>query len=185
MDFKEVTLENLIYEASQTEEGKRELKERGLEINGVLYRQLDLGSYGRADLIEMSIDTEHNIAELTVYELKQNVINVNTLIQAYRYKRALEDLYIEKVPIWVNVVLIGKNINTEDWVYILPSISDIAIITYEFSLKGLFFKKAELEGFYKEGNNNKTLELLERDYKKFVEREKEGKDKRKSKENGI
>ena len=182
MNFKEITLENLIYEASQTEEGKRELEEVGLEIKGKLYRQLDFGSYGRADLVEMITYPERVV--FVVYELKQEIINSDTLFQAYRYKRALEDFSIAGISVEVSVVLIGKRINSvSDWVYVLPSIFDIAIYTYDFTIHGLKFKEENLS-YYKSGNNKKTLGMLEQAFQEEIDSDKESTDD-KDNEDGI
>lgn len=54
MDFLEKDLEDLIYEASQTEEGRSKLVSRGLyPLRCPLKRQVPLGSYGIADLVEV------------------------------------------------------------------------------------------------------------------------------------
>lgn len=55
MDFLEKDLEDIIWNASQTDIGREELKKRGLEIHGKMYRQVNLGDYGRCDLLTISI----------------------------------------------------------------------------------------------------------------------------------
>ena len=56
MDFLEKDLEDIIWDASKTNEGRSILSKRGLDIEGKMFRQVSLAEYGRIDLASVQID---------------------------------------------------------------------------------------------------------------------------------
>ena len=53
MDFLEKDLEDIIWNAQSTREGREKLKSRGLNIQGKVFRQPNLGEYGIPDLVSI------------------------------------------------------------------------------------------------------------------------------------
>ena len=152
MKFLEKDLEQIIFES-----GRDSLDEKGLAINGKLFRQLRIGNYGIADLVEFtrpSYDGPKNefIApgRITVYELKKDHIGIASFLQALHYVKGIErylnsrgksNLYI------VNIVLIGRSIDDS---------GSFCFITDLLSIKNRFY-----DGLYME---NGTIEFYTYDY---------------------
>lgn len=150
MDFLEKNLEDIIFNAAQTEEGRSQLQERGLDLHGLTLRQVCIGD-GIADLINISTDGRKGsrILRVSVIELKKEELNINTLTQSIRYFHAINDI-IRRVkshckgenPTWhcvaPSIILIGKSI-TADLQMLLPVISPIEVYTYSYTMDGISF----------------------------------------------
>ena len=82
MNFLEQNLEQIIFESD-----RNDLKDCGLAISGKLLRQKRIGNYGIADII--SVEKINNlgfpILKITVYELKRDIINNDSFLQALSY----------------------------------------------------------------------------------------------------
>jgi hypothetical protein len=161
MNFLEKDLEEIIYTS-----GRDVLEERGLTINGKLLRQVKIGNYGIADLIEFvrpSYDgPDRDIlcpGRITIYELKKEQIGIAAFLQSLNYlqgitkfleKKEINDHYI------IDIVLIGKNLDKSgsfcfitDLLSINSSFADrynifgqngsISYYTYTFDINGLEF----------------------------------------------
>lgn len=122
MEFLEKDLEDIIWEAYQSEYGKYELFNKGLSISGKMYRQVNLGDYGILDLMTVSINPEDVI--ISIYELKKDIINMSTMAQAARYGTGIskyieERCNIHNRPISLQFFLIGKEIECRsDFVFL-------------------------------------------------------------------
>ena len=164
MDFKEMTLEDIIWDNSQSPEGRELLEERGLLIKGNLFRQLDLGSYGRADLISFSYEDNFPRIVVTIYELKKGKIGIDALLQAYRYLTALKRHGIENEwVVFYKIVLIGDSIDTKSGFTLLYNeLENVTIYTYSYSITGIVFIKQD-KGWYNtdERLNDYTRETIE------------------------
>jgi predicted ATPase len=89
MMILEKDLEEMIYSASQCDEGKAALARRGLIIRGKLYRQVSLGNYGRLDLVDVAI--KDKALYVNIIELKAEKIGSETIAQVLRYKYAIKN----------------------------------------------------------------------------------------------
>lgn len=148
MNILEKDIEELIFENIEDSELMKRHGFRKLEKK--YYRQPNLGTYGIADLIGVSI-TSHSTARqisFTVYEIKKEQINTATLIQASRYIKGLKHLmkrfnHDKIVTVRYNVVLIGKSLDTgSDFVFLLDLIDNLTTYTYELDfIRGLVFVK--------------------------------------------
>jgi hypothetical protein len=129
MTFLEKDLEQIIYDAD-----KELLAEKGLSIYGKLFRQLRIGNYGIADLVEFR-KPEYNYnrkfhykGEIIVYELKQNKIGISAFLQALGYIKGIKDyLKIKGSDDEYNyrIVLIGKEIDlSSNFIYLNQFISN-------------------------------------------------------------
>ena len=78
MKFLEKNLEDIIFETDN-----EKLQERGLDIRGKKFRQLRLSHYGIADIVTVSRIGQS--LQIDIFELKKDVITVDTLLQALRY----------------------------------------------------------------------------------------------------
>jgi|TARA_Y100000310_G_C20612496_1_gene778778 hypothetical protein len=144
MKFLEKDLEDIIYKAD-----KETLKERGLSITGKLYRQLYIGGYGIADLVEIRRNTDiyddciGQYFSITVYELKKGRIGCKALLQAIRYARGIER-YLNKrfkgVNSYFHIVLIGNDIELDDFCYVESMMDNLSTYTYSYDVDGISFQ---------------------------------------------
>lgn len=151
MDFLEKNLEDIIFETAQTKDGRIALRERGLEfpLEGKLYRQVNLGGYGIADLINVHIETssipgtKNTFRELNVeiIELKRGEIKQSALNQPCRYAKAVRTLAkmcSENIDnINVHITLIGSIVDSSSdtsFVYLYNEMEGLVDI-YKFSYK--------------------------------------------------
>lgn len=153
MNFLEKNLEDILFESDN-----KDLQERGLCISGFKKRQLRIGNYGIADLITISrgyiFDGKvYEPLSITIYELKQNEINYNSLKQIITYARGVQ-LYLEKRKEWtldidyqLDLILIGAKININDSFCYIPSLfKNIKFYTYTYKIDGIEFN--DNEGYY-------------------------------------
>ena len=150
MNFLEKNLEDIIYENSQTEEGRKMLRERGLDIQGKLFRQVEIGGFGRIDLLEIRFFRckDRLLRPLfIVYELKRNSLNRDTLIQACRYLCGLKShianycFASEKrgYPMVVSVV-IGESVDDSNgFPFLFKSLRDVYAMTFSYDIDGIKF----------------------------------------------
>lgn len=155
-EFLEKSLEDVIYDSANDSYQRELLKQHGLPIRGKMYRQLDLGAYGRADLVTFCLGNkafETRTLYVDVYELKRGVLTIEALLQANRYLTALETFFSETKDICERflfqgrVILIGSEIeNGNDFSRLLchlPSHNidiEYRFYTYKFCLGGLYFR---------------------------------------------
>lgn len=158
-EFLEKSLEDVIYDSANDFYQRELLIQHGLPIRGKMYRQLDLGAYGRADLVTFHLSNkefESRTLYVDVYELKRGVLTVEALLQANRYLTALETFfsetkdYCERFLFKGRVILIGSEIeNRNDFSYLLCHLpsrnmdTEYRFYTYEFRLGGLYFRSYE------------------------------------------
>jgi hypothetical protein len=160
MDFLERDLEDIIFNALQTEEGRDVLNEKGLQVDfsdGLLRsaRQLRIGNYGMCDIITMSRG-QTDISDLfgvlqpkvviNVYELKRGKIDIDALIQVKRYMTGV-DHYMQKfhpkMGVHVCGTVIGRSICTNDWVYLIDDLDRIEFYTYSYGIDGIEFNPSD------------------------------------------
>jgi len=157
MKFLEKNLEQIIFESYD------KLNERGLSVDGKLYRQLKIGNYGIADLVTLKKPhyfkgyKTHYCGMITVYELKQDKIGVSAFLQALRYLNGIKS-YLRKrnldTKFSYKIVLIGSEIeNDTNFVYLSNFIEDyeqgfenfyekhfyLELITYSYDFDGINF----------------------------------------------
>lgn len=158
MKFLEKDLEQIIFES-----GRDSLEEKGLAINGKLFRQLRIGNYGIADLVEFTRPSYegpereffiHGV--ITVYELKKEHIGIASFLQALHYVKGIQ-MYLHRKKkqnhYIINLVLIGRGLDTTgsfcfitDMLGIESFCSEpytngtISFMTYDYTIDGLQFK---------------------------------------------
>lgn len=175
MNFLEKNLEDIIYENAITEEGRRKLKERGLPIKGMVFRQLYLGNYGRLDLLTIHNESYINFPDaliFDVYELKQGVINIDTLLQAGRYAKGIKriiatngyDLHSRESIFRIH--LIGSEVDLNgDFALLFDCLCNVNLYTYSYNIDGIYFKKQY--GFYRTNELLPDIKISYSDAKKF------------------
>lgn len=152
MDFLEKDLSNIIYKTPNDQ-----LRDRGLSISGHKLREFQIGNYGRADIITFQrpeYDGEYRIGggELTIYELKNKEINVDSFIQVVRYAKGMRRMvnaygaqYL-KYP-RIRMVLVGRSIDLRnDFVYLADIVEGLEVYTYEYNFDGITFDSRD--GFH-------------------------------------
>jgi len=138
MDFLEKDLEEIIYLSD-----KDALSDKGLYLKGVLKRQLKIGNYGIADLVNIykpyysrsvKIDNEyhvvHNKGIIEVIELKKDKIGVSTFFQALNYVKGIKS-YLEMRGCSdlfnFKIVLIGKSVDLSSSFCYLSDLFDVHV----------------------------------------------------------
>ena len=158
MDFLEKDLEEIIYNADRPD-----LWDRGLEIEGLIKRQLRIGNYGVADLVSFEKSYFMNgvkvmpFLKITVYELKKDKIGISAFLQAVKYCKGIRT-YIERnhpgMKISLNISLVGNDVDTSgSFVFLTDLIqhSDfesfpcgeiyrVNFYKYSYKIDGLFFE---------------------------------------------
>jgi hypothetical protein len=157
MAFSEKDIETLIY---------RELSERNYDsdiweslINehrheGILWvkRQVNMGAYGIADIVFASripsgIGHSRDLLHVEVVELKKNLVDIRTLIQAERYRRCVYRFIQKKHPrmiFKVSSTLIGSGLNTSsDWLYLTDTMPDTRVFTFRHYVDGISLESHE------------------------------------------
>ena len=173
MKFLEKDLEQIIFES-----GRDSLRERGLSITGKLFRQLRIGNYGIADLVEFNRPTyeapnrEFFVpGRITIYELKKEQIGIAAFLQSLNYLKGIqryleirgkEEMYI------VDLVIIGKELDTTGSFCFIPSLlgvkndyydldsnlseeGTISFYTYKYDIDGLKFQTFSFYQLINEG----------------------------------
>lgn len=158
MDFLEKDLEDIIYEAAQTKEGRNFLLNKGLPIQstGKMYRQVHLGDYGVADLIDISIESivretnKMRFLYIEVIELKKGIIDLKALGQSCRYLTGVKDMansilnYNAFNECYFHISLIGSEIDYSDngsFLFLYNEIENFAdIFTYNYKIDGIHFE---------------------------------------------
>lgn len=156
MRFLEKDLEEIVFNAD-----KEVLEERGLNMTGVLKRQLRIGNYGIADIVGFTRDYIYDncskdlipVLYIDVYELKKDVVNIFAFMQAIRYCRGISrylNVRGKNINVLFNIYLIGNEIDlNSELAYITDlinskesnSINSVYLYTYEYELDGLRFKE--------------------------------------------
>lgn len=116
MKFIEKDLEEIIYTS-----GRDVLEKRGLTITGKLLRQVKIGNYGIADLIQFtrpSYDGPNREwfvpGRITIYELKKEQIGISAFLQSLKYAKGILEYLRHKKKhrkYVIDIVLIGKNVD--------------------------------------------------------------------------
>lgn len=163
MKFLEKDLEQIIYDSYKEDFGK-ELEARGLDINGFIKRQLNIGKYGFCDLITIErldngyfdIDRlDENNKELfsfindkklkiTVFELKKDKIGISAFLQSIKYAKGVIDFFNKKGcnNIDVHITLIGKKLDTSGSFCFIPNIfNNVKFYTYKYDFNGILFEE--------------------------------------------
>lgn len=141
MEFLEKDLEDILYNAPV-----KDIENRGLYCfrHHALFRQVNLGSYGIADLVSVCFSRKDRII-VTVYELKQKTISINTFLQAVGYVKGLQEVCplfnIKKRRVDFHIVLIGSKIDLSGQFCYLPSVfpHGVSYYTYKYDYDGIKF----------------------------------------------
>jgi len=141
------------------------LAERGLDLHNHKMQQVNFGSYGIADMICWNRrDTfEGKMLCFQVVELKKDLIDVNTLMQASKYAKAINEnvskFNLDRTAIDIEIILIGKKIQTNgDFVFLADFIDNLSIYIYEIDLiKGIKFN--QLNGWHHNNPNGVSSNL--------------------------
>jgi hypothetical protein len=142
MDFLEKDLEDILYNSSQ-----EEIKKRGLRYfeHHFIQRQFVLGNYGITDLVTI-VFVPNRPFIITIYELKNKIVNSNSWWQIIRYIRGIEHFLeasgISSRKYCIRGVLIGRAVELSGEVGYIPYIeSNISIYTYDYRLDGIYFER--------------------------------------------
>lgn len=142
MDFLEKDLEEILHSANQ-----KDIQTRGLwdfEYTRI-FRQVELGNYGRADLITFLRNRKY-AHKVTVYELKNLTVDAAAYWQLVRYMKAVKTFLISwgcHNNVQVSGVLIGRKVDTKSDVCYIPDVNpSVNIFTYDYHLGGMYFQEA-------------------------------------------
>jgi hypothetical protein len=159
MEFSEKDLEDIIFDASQNFETRGDLVDRGLDLPlyGKMYRQVNFGTYGIADLINVWIESTildngfvSRLLNIEIIELKKDTIGNKALNQACRYLKAIRVLWdgLDNThfdDILPHITLIGSNIdnsNESSFVFLYNELENwVDIYSYKYKYDGIWFEK--------------------------------------------
>lgn len=151
MNISEQELEDWIYGMYYND--PENVIERGLPIFGKLLRQVEIGYYGRLDLVCYKRIGRH--IAVRVFELKKNEINTDTLLQAARYTRGiisfLNNRFGDDVVVSTEIYLIGNSIQKDSFLYLTDIFYGLEYYTYDFGFNGIEFKHEKGYKLVKEG----------------------------------
>lgn len=161
MDFYESDLEDILWSCLKSKRGIEVLNERGLEIGHVnpslLFRQLRIGKYGIADIVTVKrklhkLDSGEHIplVTVTVFELKKEKINLNSLVQIFRYIKGIER-YLQirgtgSCSVKIKGVLIGKTMNLNgEWLLMSQYLGQLVeFYSYDYTIHGMEFNRFDV-----------------------------------------
>jgi len=120
------------------------LRKRGLTVYPYYIRQLELGSYGIADIV--TFEKYGSTLYVKIFELKKEIIDTNTLVQAAKYAkgidRMLKNYNIGNHGIVYSFALIGKTIQRNGDFVFLCDMLNIDLYTYSIDMEyGVIFNK--------------------------------------------
>jgi hypothetical protein len=153
MDFYESDLEDIIHGCLKTRDGVYSLAEKGLDVDLPIatHRQLKIGAYGVSDIVTISKNNEEDFTgnlypyvDVTIYELKRGVLNLDSLIQLFGYIKGVNHYCKERgfdsSKYNIKGVLVGRTLNTESWVYLMDYIDcTVDVYTYDYTIDGMRF----------------------------------------------
>jgi hypothetical protein len=158
MDFIERDLEDIIFNTNVNDLYERGL---GLLFEAHTYRQLKIGNYGIADIVQFQLEKEpwhngerwflNNTVRVKIIELKKNEINIDAFLQSLRYAKGIKNFYDKRMEkskfnceLKISIVLIGKTVNTkDDFCYLSDFLNDddfeLDMYTYSYNFDGISF----------------------------------------------
>lgn len=148
MRFLEKNLEDIIYNTDSST-----LYNRGLPIWGKKYRQIRIGEYGIADIITF----DRHEKNITIYELKKETVDHNTIAQVIRYMRGVQrylDYRNRLTDFTISGVVIGNSLNKNSSLHYLTEFMDLDIYTYDYYVDGISFEDHSCYKLIKEGFDN-------------------------------
>jgi len=136
IQISEKKLEDFVCEHLSGKDHYEGFEDLGAEPCNFVFRQFDLAAYGIADIITFDIDYDGGL-ETTIYELKQNKINSDALVQVFRYKQGIKQI-LESLSIESNIycILIGCGIDHANGLDVaLSSIENLSVYSYDICPK--------------------------------------------------
>ncbi|GAB3822257.1 hypothetical protein [Pontibacter rugosus] len=156
MRFLEKDLEDIIYNHKEVCSEKGLLECYPSEYSH-LFRQVNLGKYGVADLISVDVIQNrptrtikgrhchyHRTLSIYIIECKLNEVNVAAYLQAKRYKTAIQELLqrynLKNTKVDIKVVLVGGSLDEgSDFVFQLNDDHKCTVYTYAYGPNGIEF----------------------------------------------
>ena len=115
--------------------------------NQVFKRQLNIGKYGRADLVSFTKIGEKQLL-VNVYELKKDKISMSAFLQAVGYCKGIRsyirDYRQKEILLRFNIILIGNSLDTSsEFSFLTDFINscnfDLMYFTYKYNIDGIVF----------------------------------------------
>lgn len=145
IEISERKLEDMVFEILKNPD-KYPDKFNFLEHSDIVFRQLNLSNYGIPDIVTISYDIYFGY-NVNVYELKKDVVGIDTLIQALRYKQGIRSLLYEfqEENLPINIFLIGSRFDSSNGLFQQISkatTSDnecVRVAEYDIGINGILF----------------------------------------------
>jgi len=160
MGILEKDLENFLFAKlcnSKSKGGSVNLPGIYIPAPYLVRKQFKIGNYGICDIITLIRCKEDPKLLITIYELKQNDINIDALIQLVRYMKGVLmwlDKYTDKAfaDYRIDGMLIGRSIVPGDWTHLFNyflqlkggALGCIQAVTYDFNFYGAVFEEHPL-----------------------------------------
>jgi hypothetical protein len=152
IQFVEKDIEDLIMDSCP-----EKVRARGLDRfeHDAVFRQVNLGAYGIADIIGINFFTPEDgrtkVSSFTIYELKKDAIGFSAFGQVARYAKGLKEYCRKEFAqdyVECYMVLIGSELElNSNFVYAANEAYPLACYTYKLSLEGLLFEKHDLDEY--------------------------------------
>lgn len=149
MNILEKDIEQLIWDGYHKDPAT--LKDKGLELKGKMFRQVNLLDYGIIDLMVVelvrSASGKSKYINIEILELKKDAIDVTAVMQAYRYVTGIQNLFLYEYDLEnhmteISVSVIGNTFNSNgDFPFFVNNKSyDLNLYTYSLDFEhGLRF----------------------------------------------
>lgn len=132
-DFLERTLEDIVFN------NRREIHLYGLpKFKNTAFRQVILPSGRKIDILGFEINNGH--LDFDIYELKKDIINIDSVCQAFNYFEEIKGLIRGHFKSWsASIIMVGKRYEP---ISVLEGMNiPVNVFTYEYELNGISFKK--------------------------------------------
>jgi len=113
-------------------------------------KQFDMGVYGVPDLVGLSFyektSTSSREVDITIYELKVGEINIDTIVQASKYRHGMYRFLVQNknrfrhVVVSFKIVLVGYTIQNHQHFHYLADAARVSSYTYNLKSDNLTFQ---------------------------------------------
>lgn len=148
MNILEKEIEDILFEAIKKFPDALEQHGFSYGYDHEYFRQIEIGEYGRADIIGIEVYPKfkgERLISCHVIEIKKDHISADALFQALRYCRGIQRIvkkYLNKTRVEFWISLVGKSIDESDFVYCTDIFHNIDLYTYAIDFhKGVIFSK--------------------------------------------
>lgn len=136
----ENVMSELIYKAD-----KELLAKRGLNFPNKMLKNVDLGKYGKCDLVHFSKHEDNTVFHVDVISCNRDKISMSSFIDLITCARGIEKFVAENYGAICVFYLhfVGKEIDSKSNIVFLPDVLSDNVFFYQYyaNIEGIFFNK--------------------------------------------